>query len=160
MGRHAARTDVSAGRSREQIEREVSRYGADSFSYGWDDSGTQTSAIIGFRVDGLWVRFEITMPARESFRYTEARGSERSDDQVEKLFEQAQRQKWRALLLVVKAKLEAVESGITTVEEEFLAHFVTPDGQTFGAHAIPQIRAAYESGKMPRSLLPAPGETP
>ena len=35
--------------------------------------------------------------------------------------DQACRQRWRALLLVIKAKLEAVTAGISTVETEFLA---------------------------------------
>ncbi|GAG36103.1 unnamed protein product [marine sediment metagenome] len=63
------------------------------------------------------------------------------------------RQKWRALSLVIKAKLEAVESGISIFEEEFLAHIVLPDGRTIGDFMIPQIKTIYSSGKMPK-LLP------
>ena len=40
------------------------------------------------------------------------------------------RQRWRALNLAIKAKLEAVESGIVTFDQEFLAHIVGPSGQT------------------------------
>ena len=35
--------------------------------------------------------------------------------------EQAERQAWWAPVLVLKAKLEAVEAGLTTLEQEFLA---------------------------------------
>ena len=49
------------------------------------------------------------------------------------------RQRWRALALCIKAKLEAVECGITSFEEEFLAHVVMPNGQTFGKLALAQI---------------------
>jgi hypothetical protein len=43
---------------------------------------------------------------------------------------------------------------ITTVEEEFLAHIVLPNGKgTVGDWLMPQIDKAYESGKMP-PLLP------
>lgn len=76
-----------------------------------------------------------------------------------KEWEQACRQKWRALALVVKAKLEAVESGISEFEEEFLAHIVLPDGQTVGRWMQPQIADAYGSGKMP-PMLPALGMKP
>ncbi len=69
------------------------------------------------------------------------------------LWEQACRQRWRALALVVRGKLEAVEAGITTVEDEFLAHLVLPSGETFGEWAGPQLEAAYERGQMP-ALLP------
>jgi hypothetical protein len=60
------------------------------------------------------------------------------------------------LALVIKAKLEAVDSGITTFEDEFLAHIVMPDGQTVASHIKPGIAAAYESGTM-TPLLPPPG---
>ncbi|MCF7821873.1 MAG: hypothetical protein K9M17_05480 [Mariprofundaceae bacterium] len=62
------------------------------------------------------------------------------------------RQAWRALNLVVKAKLEAVESGITTFEDEFLAHIMLPDGSTVGHLMRPQLEAAYDSGSMPKGL--------
>lgn len=70
-------------------------------------------------------------------------------------WEQGCRQRWRALALVIKAKLEAVESGITTFEEEFLAHIVMPDGMTVGNHVRPTIQAWYSGGQM-RPLLPPP----
>lgn len=68
-------------------------------------------------------------------------------------YEQAVRQRWRALALLIKSKLEAVESGITVFEEEFMAHVVLPDGKTVGQHLLPQIAHSYESGHMP-PLLP------
>lgn len=59
----------------------------------------------------------------------------------------------RSLCLCVKAKLEAVESGISSFESEFLAHFVVPGGKTFGEIAIPQLEEARISGKLPQLLL-------
>jgi hypothetical protein len=67
--------------------------------------------------------------------------------------EQQQRQRWRALTLVIKAKLEAVESGIATIEEEFLPHIVVPGGGTFGEWAVPQLRVIKEEGRLPGSIL-------
>jgi len=63
------------------------------------------------------------------------------------------RQKWRALALVIKAKLEAVESGISVFEDEFMAAIVMPNGRTVSEEIRPRIAAAYESGNMP-ALLP------
>ena len=59
------------------------------------------------------------------------------------------RQRWRALALVIKAKLEAVEAGIVTFEEEFAMHMVLPNGQTVGEWVVPQINQAYELNQMP-----------
>jgi hypothetical protein len=39
-----------------------------------------------------------------------------------------------------------------------MAHIVLPNGQTVGECMVPQISAAYETGRMPR-LLPGIGET-
>lgn len=66
---------------------------------------------------------------------------------------QAQRQRGRALLLVIKAKIESIESGVETFDEAFLANIVTPDGRTIAQWAIPQIETAYVEGKMPTQLL-------
>lgn len=55
-----------------------------------------------------------------------------------------------------KISVEAVESGITTFEDEFMAHIVMPDGQTVASHVKPAIASAYESGTM-TPLLPPPG---
>lgn len=151
MTRYAANTDVPSDRSRAEIERTLERYGADQFFYGWQGG----AATIGFRMHERRVQFVLPLPDRndDEFRLTPSRGYLRSEKDQAAAYEQAVRQKWRALALVVKAKLEAVESGITTFEEEFLAHIVLPNGQRVGAWMIPQVGTAYETGSMP-PLLP------
>lgn len=149
MTRYAAGTDVPADRSRGEIERTLARYGADSFAYGW--SGT--TAVIGFRAHGRAIRFELPLPDRHSDEFTlTPTGRDRSPAQADAAWEQATRQRWRALALAVKAKLEAVETGIATFEDEFLAYTVLPSGQTFGQWAASQ-GDALTAGRMPM-LLP------
>ena len=46
--------------------------------------------------------------------------------------DQAARQRWRALILLVKAKIEIVAMGASTFEREFLADLVLPNGRTAG----------------------------
>lgn len=157
--RYAANTTVSSEKSRGEIERVLVRYGARAFSYGWEDRGGDALAAVGFRTDERSIRFMIPMPSREEFRFTPARGTERSPAAIDKEFDQACRQRWRALLLVIKAKLEAVDAGISTFEEEFLAHIVMPNGQTVSQMALPEIAKAYRGGQAPRLLLSA-GEAP
>lgn len=72
-------------------------------------------------------------------------------------WEQACRQRWRALLLVVKAKLEAIETGIATFDGEFMANIVLPGGGTVGDWMTPQIERAYLTGAVP-AMLPMLGE--
>jgi hypothetical protein len=71
----------------------------------------------------------------------------------QKTTDQLRRSRWRALGLVIKAKLEAVESRISTVEQEFLAHIVLPEGMTVSEWIEPQLMLAYERGQMPTSPL-------
>lgn len=137
MAGYAAKTDVTADRSRGEIERTLTRYGATKFGYTWD--GETNTALLGFQMRDRTVRFELWMPALEEFRLTPAGRYERTEKQMREAWEQAQRQRWRALLLIIKAKLEAIESGITTFEDEFLAVTVLPSGQTFGSLLGPHL---------------------
>lgn len=102
------------------------------------------------------VRFLIPMPDRDDPRFTRTpTGKRRRDsDAMLREYEKAQRQRWRALALVIKAKLEAVQSGIAEFEAEFLAHIVLPDGSTVGDFVRPEVQRAYETGKMPPLALP------
>ncbi len=56
----------------------------------------------------------------------------------------------------MKAKLEAVEAGISSFEDEFLSATLLPDGSTVGDWARPQLEAAYTRGLMPGRLLALP----
>lgn len=153
MSRFAENTSVSSEKSRAEIERTLSRYGADGFMYGWADG----NAIVAFRMNSRHVKFVLPMPDKSDKEFTRTpTGKQRSRAQQESSYEQAVRQRWRALALVIKAKLEAVESGITVFDDEFMAHIVLPDGQTVGGWMRPQIARAYEQGGMP-PLLPGPG---
>jgi hypothetical protein len=161
MTRYAASTEVSSDKSRAEIERTLVRYGADQFMYGWQDG----SAVIAFRANDRRIRFILPLPARDEKRFTHFKRAgywtpRTSQDAINKEYEQAVRQRWRALALVIKAKLEAVESGISEFEDEFLAHVMLPTGQTVGEWMRPQVAEAYLGGHMPPMLpmLPAPEE--
>jgi|KBSSwiStaDraftv2_1062776.scaffolds.fasta_scaffold1070907_2 hypothetical protein len=153
MSRYAADTSVSVANSKAEIERIVERYGATGFMSGW----TADQAVIAFAMNDRQVRFTLKMPRRESEEFTTyMRGSvksRREDAAAAKLWEQACRQRWRALALVIKAKLEAVESDISTFEDEFMSSIVMPNGRTVSEEVRPLIARAYETGSMP-PLLP------
>lgn len=153
MSRYASETTVTVAASKAEIERIVERYGANGFMSAWQSD----QAVIAFAMASRQVRFTLTMPKRDEERFTTyLRGSVpyyREESAATKLWEQACRQKWRALALVIKAKLEAVESGITVFEDEFLAHIVLPGGKTVGEETRPMIAHAYATGQL-QPLLP------
>ena len=153
--RYAETTSVPVEKSRAEIERLLSRHACTQFSVGIDREGHR--AQIQFRAQNRIVRFVITLPDPSDRAYTRDRhGFTVAVSTREKKVAQAERQRWRALLLVLKAKLESVENDITTFEAEFLAHTVMPNDKTVGAMVLPAVAQAYDTGQMPSDrLLPA-----
>jgi hypothetical protein len=146
--KYANQTSVSPDRSRAEIEKILTRYGATGFMYGWSDRG----AVIGFMMGGKQYKCVLHLPNKDDFMRSE-KGRRRTSLQAQGAFDQASRQRWRALALVIKAKLEAVESKISTVETEFMPWMVLPNGETVGQWMTPKLDAIYKTGKLP-PLLP------
>lgn len=149
MSVYANQTSVSPDRSRAEIEKTLTRYGTTGFMYGWSERG----AVIGFMMNSKQYKTILKLPSKDAFMRSE-KGRRRTSSQIQGAFDQATRQRWRALALVIKAKLEAVESEISTVETwGYVAWMVLPNGQTVGQWMMPQLEVIYQSGKMP-PLLP------
>lgn len=145
MTTYAARTEVTTARSRAEIERTLARYGASAFAYGWQDQ----RAMIEFIAYDRRVRVMLPIPSESEQRYWRTpTGRRRTPESARSEWEQDVRARWRALALVVKAKLEAVSSGIVSFEDEWLAYTVLPDGRTVAEHAQPMIADAYASGQI------------
>lgn len=142
MPRYAQTTEVPVERSRAEIEATLVRYKASAFSSGWQPG----KAMIGFVINDLHIRFVLPIPDRSDKRFwvRRVRGQNvrATEAQAERAWDQEVRQRWRALCLVVKAKLEAVECGISTVEQEFLSFVVTNSGVTIGEWLIAGGRLA------------------
>jgi hypothetical protein len=149
MPTYAKDTTVAVERSKGEIERTLQRFGASAFMYGWDAG----RAVVGFEVSGRRYRITLPLPAKNEFRLTATGRVRSSAAAVEEAWEQACRQRWRALALWIKAVLEAAEAGITSVDEAMQPFVVLPNGETAGRWLAPQIDAAYQTGSMP-ALLP------
>lgn len=159
MAQYAANTSVSVEKSRAEIESILTKYGAGQFGYATDQG--RGLASIQFSASGRHVRFVLQLPRQmdEAFVMCPKGKKARTADAAYKAWEQACRQRWRALALCIKAKLEAVECGIAEFEDEFMAHIVLPGGQTVSSLMRPQIEQAYLTGDEPSGiagLLPAP----
>jgi hypothetical protein len=139
---YAENTSVPIQRSRIEIENMLRRYGADQLAYA-EDNGR---AMLGFRARGKAVRFIITLPAAKEFM-ADLKGRRRTPDQALLKAEGEHRRRWRCLMLVIKAKLEAVATGISVFEQEFFGHLVLPGGRTVYEEAGPQAMKMIEEGK-------------
>lgn len=151
--KYAKDTQVSVEKSKAEIEATVNRYGAVGFISGWHGN----RAVVSFELRDRRLKFILPLPdkADKKFHTTPHKRLTRDADSAYREWEQACRQLWRALALAIKAKLEAVECGISEFDSEFLANIVLPNGMTIGETIIPDMRHALTTGRMP-PLLPGP----
>jgi len=116
--------------------------------------------VVGFRAHGKFLKFVLPVPDKKAERIAHSpKGRRRSVRVIEQAWDQECRRRWRALALAIKAKLEMVQSGISTFEVEFLPYIVLPGGKTVGNWLAPQIEDIYKSGKMPKALPMFAGES-
>jgi hypothetical protein len=130
---YAADTKVPVSQSIAEIERTVKRYGGGQFVFAI----AEDQAVIGFTKEGRQVRFHVPFGPAKAANYAKQ-----------------QRQRMRALLLVIKARLEAVESGVEAFEDSFMANIVLPDGSLVSHHVKLELATAYKDGIQPPKLLP------
>lgn len=137
---------ISAGASREQIERALVGYGATDVRF----SQRGDRSAIAFRGDGRQFRLVVCLPLPAGTPSTPGDTSEGPLGAAKaKILERATRRFWHALALAIDAKLGAVEAGAATLESEFLAHVVLPGNCTVLDELGPVIDAAYRSGRRP-----------
>lgn len=150
---YAKGTSVAVDKTRTELERLLSKHGATQRMLGSDDD--TGFAFVVFRLSDRHVRLRIPLPRRDEKRFrVDGRGYTRSAEKVYSAWEQACRERWRTLLLLVKAKLEAIQLGLSTVEREFLADVYLPDGRTVHEALVEDLQSAYTNGTMPKLLGP------
>lgn len=159
---YAQKTTVPIERSKVEIEKIVTKAGAQQFASYWEES----RVVLAFRLRDRLIRFSLVLPSPEDAQFAKARtyrrygcsGSGSKTEARKKKWEQEVKRLWRALALCIKAKLESVESGIESFDEAFLAQIVLPGGKTVGAMTIPQIAESYDNGKGFKMNLLSSGE--
>lgn len=141
MNPYAAKTSVTVERSKTQIELLLKEFKASAIMMATSDE----RAMVVFTMADRNIKFILPLPQIADFI-----GQWKREQ-----YAQATRTRWRALYLALRAKLEMAATGITTFEDEFLAHIVMPDGQSVGEITRPRIEQAYKSGEV-RPLLEGP----
>lgn len=155
MTRFAAATKVAVEASQAEVARLLKKHGAITVA----TMQTETGAAIAFQIGIHRVRFELSVPTfvqiydkacTEAPRGWIGGGTEWRKKWCQDQIEQIERQRWRALLLVTKAKLELVADGASTIEREFMADLLLPNGQRVEEWLVPQLEKP--SKKMPPLL--------
>jgi len=162
---YAKGTDVAPEKSRAEIEKLLTKQKVSQVGVNMDLANGR--AIVLFTMPGVvitpaqvWpkvdevrgpprvVSFAVKMPKREDFNKSR-HGYLPTADKVDALWQQAIRERWRNLLMVLKGKFVAIESGVETFEEAFLCHLQVPSGGTVGEHVMPRYQQAIANPGSP-----------
>lgn len=140
---YAENTSVAFEKSIAEIIGLVRRAGAEQIGQMEEAQGF----TIGFRLADRLIRFRVGFPSIDEMPIYNGRRERLTEAKRMDLLEQRKRQRARALMLVIKAKLESVESGIETLEEAFLANVVMADGKTVYERVAEPLALEYQHGR-------------
>jgi hypothetical protein len=166
--RFAEGTSVSAEKSRIEIEQLLAKHGATQRSFATDDDTGRT--VLTFRLSERMARISMAVDVSVLPDWTKGNWQQKAEcpkgwggwstsrrrEWVNAKRDQMNRELMRRLLLVLKAKLELIQDGVTTFEREFLADILLPNGETMHEAIRGRLADAYETGNMPL-LLPRSG---
>lgn len=129
--KYAVTTSVPVARSRDELEATLTRYGVTSFGV----ISEPQAVTLAFRSGDHNHRIVIPLPDPKDRRFAYGPGGgARTQKGREDAVAQETRARWRALLLVVKAKLELANLIGQPVESAFTEFRVLADGRTVQEH--------------------------
>lgn len=143
---YAENTTVPFERSISEIVTLLRKAGADQIG----QMEGRGSFKLQFTMEDRMILFRVAFPSTDEIM--QMCGPRQDPSRVE---EQWRRQRGRALLLVIKAKLESVESEVETFEQAFLANVMLANGQTLYERVQEPIAVEYQTGK-PAMMLEGP----
>jgi hypothetical protein len=151
---YAENTSVAFEKSIAEIITLIKRAGAQQIGQFESDDHFAIQFVLADRL----IRFRVPLPGLDTIPARNGNNVALNLPQRKERLAQSHRQRGRALLLVIKAKLESVESGIETLEQAFLAHVVMADGATVYERIAEPLAVEYRTGapNVTMGLLPAP----
>lgn len=126
--RYAEGTKVSVEASRGEISGILAKHGVTRM--GWTSEPLGDALL--FELGGYSFRLSIVRPTLEDVKraYIDAGGRWNLVYDPQGKVDQEWRRRWRANVLLLKAKLEFIASGDTTLIRELLPYAILPGGQT------------------------------
>jgi hypothetical protein len=126
---YAAKTKVSVVSSQAEIQELLEKHGIERIGIMRE----KNQASLWFENDGKYYKLNVPVSANC------------------KNPEQEIKRAWRVLTLLVKAQFTAIAEGVTTIERQFYADMVMPDGQILFDHAKEQVEKSL-AGRTPLQL--------
>jgi hypothetical protein len=135
MKPYAEGTEVPVSKSKVELDTLLSKCGATSRGILADDEHGQ--AIIAFALAGGRYRLTVPLPRLGDFpksgqapRDWAAWPDAKQAEWRYRRWEQASRERWRAVILLIKAKLQIVQMGLSSAAHEFMGDLILSNGQT------------------------------
>jgi hypothetical protein len=151
---YASGTTVTATRTEAEIKDLLASRGVEKIITA-SQPGEYTMM---FEYQGVPHKMRLPLPDPSEERFTSYFRSgvrySRTEAASRELFDAEINRRWRALGAVVKAKIVAVEEGITTMDAMFVGEAMTNTGRTVAEEFGPQIRALAGTGRLPALELP------
>lgn len=141
---YAEGTSVSVEKSKFELDSLLRKHGAGQRVFGDDD--VNGKAYVIFSLKERQYRLEVPLPKIEEFAKKKQRSwmIACSEEEKRRRHEQACRERWRAVVLVAM--------GVSSVEREFLADLLLPNGARMHVALAEQIEKTYLDGSMPPLL--------
>lgn len=151
---YAKGTTVPASKSEFEIKYLLKRAGAEQV--GTFEDGIHHRAVVLFRLEGLSIALPVPLPTPDDrkFTHTPSTKVKRTPEKAYEEYEREVLRRWRVLLMLVKAKLETIELGMSTIQREFLPDVMLPGGGTVEQWLGPSIEEKYLECGAP-TIMPA-----
>ena len=116
---------------------------------------------LAFEYNGVPYRITLPLPAFDDPTFWDyKRGGvtyQRTPGAANELYDKEFNRRWRAFGMVIKAKIVAVEEGISTMEAEFIGNAILKYGRTVSETYASDMPALAASGAMSALALPGGG---
>ncbi|MDP3063867.1 MAG: hypothetical protein Q8O40_11760 [Chloroflexota bacterium] len=142
VAKYAEGTEVPVGRSRDEIERTLARFGSTAQAWMRDDE--KGVVTVAFKRGGHAYRFTVPSPPLSEFMETPSGRWARTEAQALMARDTEIRRRFRSLANYVKAVLDATESGIIKADEALLPYLLLPEGDTVYQRASRQLERGVD----------------
>lgn len=152
---YAEGTSVAVEKSLGEIVTLIKKAGAERVMQIEEPEGLTVQFFLHERM----IKFQVRLPKWQDMPTHDGRRSMLPDAKRRDIAAQRSKQRARALLLAIKAKLESVASEVETFEEAFLSNVVMANGQTVYERISEPLALECSSGSVQQMFLPKPNQS-
>jgi hypothetical protein len=142
---YAEKTKVTVEKSRIELDALLGKNGAKQRGIAVDEAVNR--AIVMFTLNDRRYKLEIPLPFPPTGNAATVRLLRRHA--------QESRSRWRAMVMLLRAKFESIRLDISTPEDEFLSALVLPNGETAGQAVGQYMTQLIKAGYQGPMMLPA-----